>query len=278
MSRRPASRSSWLPILLAALPLLPGLAPRAAGQTYLASLDGPPVTVRYAPGSLDRADNVKKRFERLVEQTGKARWWKQPLLVIELQEAAAWREVGLAEPYGLPAITAEGSLALPAWGTPETVATWRKLVDGSLPSTSGTPLRGSTEEVASLAAADMVGQVEGSRLILARLGLVGGEPWIDDLLACALTLSALRDHEPERRAEAHQLFGELASRGEVSADERLRRLRWVAAADRIGSETGKLPAKPLLKMVRKRAEPLAADRLLERFPWLVDYRLAQRAN
>ena len=150
-------RLRWLAPLLVALLLLPGLAPRVSAQTYLASLAGPPVTVRYAPGSLGRADGIKRRFERLIEQSGKRRWWKQPLLVVELMEADAWRQSGLAEPFGLPAISAEGSLALPAWGTPETVAVWHELLDRSLPSTSDTPLRGSGEELASLAAADLVG-------------------------------------------------------------------------------------------------------------------------
>jgi hypothetical protein len=278
MPDKPLARPWWLPHLLASLLLLPGLVPRVSAQTYLASLEGPPVTVRYSPGSLDRADGVKLRFERLIEQTGKRRWWKQPLLVVELVEADAWRRAGLAEPFGLPAISAEGSLALPAWGTPETVAVWRSLLDTSLPSISDTPLRGSSEELASLAAADLVGEVEGSRLVLARLGLSGVEPWVNDLLACALTVSALQEYEAVRRAETHQLFAALAKRGETYPDERLKRLRWIAAAERIGVETGRLPAKPLLKLARKQSGPLPAAVLLESFPWLAEWLISQQSN
>lgn len=256
---------------LAALLLPAVVAAPAAGETYLASLEGPPVTVRYAPGSLDRADSVQRRFQRLIEQTGAKRWWQEPLLVVELREADDWRSVGLAEPYGLPAISAAGSLALPAWGTPETVAMWRELVPGGLPSPSGTPLRGSSEELAGLEAGDLVSEVEGSRLVLARLGLVGAERWIDDLLACALQVSAMEEYESLRRGEALRLFAALARQGETSGDERLLRLRWIAAAGRIGAETGKRPAGPLLKMLRKKREPLTADRLLTRFPWLAEY-------
>ncbi len=272
-------RRPWLAGLLARLLLPVGFLARADAQTsYLASLEGPPVSVRYAPGSLDRADDVKRRYERLVEQTGKRRWWKQQLLVVELLEADDWRRAGLAEPFGLPAISAEGSLALPAWGTPETVAIWRDLLNRWLPPTPGTPLRGSSEEVASLAAADLVGEVEASRLVLARLGLVGDQPWVDDLLACALTVSALQEYEAIRRSETHHLFTVLAERGETSPDERLQRLRWVAAAERIATETGKLPAKPLLKMATKSKDRLAAETVLERYPWLREWLLVHRSN
>ena len=116
----------------------------------------------------------------------------EPLLVVELREADDWRSQGLAGPYGLPAISANGSLALPAWGTPDTVAVWRELAPGGLPAPTVSPVRGSSEELASLEAGDLVGEVEGARLVLARLGLVGAEPWIDDLLACALPVSAMR--------------------------------------------------------------------------------------
>ncbi len=266
------------PHFVVALVVLAGLAPQAVGQTYLASLEGPPVTIRYAPGSLDRATAVKQRFERLIEQTGKRRWWKQPLLLVELMEADAWRQAGLAEPYGLPAISAEGSLALPSWGTQETVAVWRDLLDRRLPSTSVAPLRGSSEELASLAAADLLGEVEGSRLVLSRLGLAGAEPWINDLLACAMTVSALVEYEPVRRAESLQLFAALAKRGETSSDERLKRLKWIQAADRIGSESGRFPAKPLLKLVRKQPGPLAAEKLLEHYPWLAEWLIPHRSN
>ena len=120
--------------------------------------------------------------------------------------------------------------------------------------------------------------MEGSRLVLARLGLAGAEPWINDLLACALTVSALREYEEVRRGEALQLFATLAKRGETSPDERLKRLRWIAAADRLGAETGTLPAKPLLKLVRKQSGPLPAEDLLETFPWLAEWLTPQLSN
>lgn len=270
MLGKPSGPPLWLSRLLVALPLLPLLAGPARAQTsYLAALEGPPVTVRYAPGSLDRAASVKRRFERLIEQSGQRRWWKQPLLVVDLLEAEAWRRSGLAEPFGLPAISTEGSLALPAWGTPETVALWLGLLDRRLPPAPDPVLRGTSEEVASLAAADLVGEVEGSRLVLARLGLVGVEPWVDDLLACAMTVSALRQYEAVRRAETQRVFALLAKKGATSRDERLQRLRWIAVAERIGAETGNAPAKPLLKLARK--GPLAAAVLFERFPWLAEW-------
>ena len=244
---------------------------------YLLTLEGPPATVRYSPGSLDRADRVQRRLVRLVTETGRRRQGQQ-LVVAELLHAAEWRQSGLAEPYGLPAISGTGALALPAWGEPATVALWRGLLDGWLPSSPGTPLRGTPEEAASLEAADLVGEVEASRIILAKLGLTGGQPWVDDLLACTLAVSAVMRSEPGRWAEVRQLHTRLAARPEAARDERLRRLRWVAAAERIGSETDKIPTKPLLKLVNKSKGPLAAETLLERFPWLAEMRAAGRAN
>lgn len=253
------------------------LAAAAAEAPYLLSVEGPPVTVRYSPGALDRADQVQRRMTRLVAETGH-RKLRQQLLVVELLRAEEWRQSGLAAPYGLPAISGTGSLALPAWGEPETVALWRDLLDGWLPSSSGSPLRGSSEEWASLEGADLVGEVEASRIVLAKLGISGDEPWIDDLLACALAVSAVQRNEPSRWAEVRQFHQRLAARPEAARDERLRRLRFIAAAERIGSETGKLPTKPLLKMATKSKGPLAAEKLLEHYPWLAEWLIPHRSN
>ena len=174
------------------------------------------MTVRYEPGALDRADQVQRRLTRLVAETGH-RNLRQPLVVVELLRAEEWRQSGLAEPYGLPAISGTGSLALPAWGEPETVALWRRLLDGWLPSSAGAVLRGSPEEAASLEGADLVGEVEASRIVLSKLGLTGSEPWVDDLLACALAVSALRRSDPGRWAEVRQFHSRLAARPEASA-------------------------------------------------------------
>jgi hypothetical protein len=257
--------------------LLPPAVAGAAETPYLLALEGPPATVRYEPGALDRADQVQRRLTRLVAETGH-RNLRQPLVVVELLRAEDWRQSGLAEPYGLPAISGTGSLALPAWGEPETVALWRRLLDGWLPSSAGAVLRGSPEEAASLEGADLVGEVEASRIVLSKLGLTGSEPWVDDLLACALAVSALRRSDPDRWAEVRQFHSRLAARPEASGDERLSRLRFVAAAERISAESGKLPAKPLLKMATKSKGPLAAEKLLEHYPWLAEWVMQRRAN
>lgn len=278
--RRPRGRRGgagpWRARLALAL-LLPAATAAAAEAPYLLTLEGLPATVRYSPGSLDRADQVQRRLARLVAELGHGKL-KQPLLVVELLRAEEWRQAGLAPPYGLPAIGGNGSLVLPAWGDPETVALWRRLLGGRLPSISATTLRGSTEEAASVEGADLVGDVEASRIVLAKLGLAGSESWVDDLLACALAVSALQRAEPARWPEVRQIHGLLAAREEASGDERLARLRFVAAVERIGAETGKMPAKPLLKMASKGRGPLAAERLFERFPWLAEWLSANRSG
>ena len=259
------------------LALLPAALTAETEAPYLLALEGPPATVRYSPGSLDRADRVQRRLARLVAETGHRRL-RQQLLVAELLRAEEWRQSGLAEPYGLPAISGTGSLAVPAWGEPEIVELWRRLLDGWLPSSPGTPLRGTPEEAASLEAADLVGEVEASRILLSKLGLTGSEPWVDDLLACTVAASALMRNEPGRWAEVRQLHARLAARPEAARDERLGRLRWIAAVERIGAETGKIPSKPLLKLANKRKAPLDAGLLLERFPWLAETLVAEPAN
>ena len=270
----PGIRAAPLVCLLTLMPA--GLAAESEAP-YLLALEGPPATVRYSPGSLDRADRVQRRLVRLVAETGH-RKLRQQLVVAELLRADEWRQSGLAEPFGLPAISGTGSLALPAWGEPETVALWRGLLDDWLPSSPGTLLRGTPEEAASMEAADLVGEVEASRIILAKLGLTGDQPWVDDLLACTLAVSAVMRGEPGRWAEVRQLHTRLAARPEAARDERLRRLRWVAAAERIGAEKGKIPSRPLFKLANKSKGPLAAERLLERYPWLAETLAANRAN
>ena len=267
---RPGERRHSVVAVLALALLLPPIPAAAAAAPYLLTLEGPPVTVRYSPGSLDRATHVQRRMVQLIAETGH-RKLKRPLLVVELLQAEGWRGSGLAEPYGLPAISGGGTLALPAWGGPETVGLWRRLLGGWLPSASGKPLRGSTEEAASLEGADLVGAVEASRIVLSKLGLAGSEPWVDDLLACALAVSAVQRNEPGRWAEVRQVHSLLTALPEASRDERLGRLRFVAAAERIGAESGKQPAKPLLKMATRSRGPLAAKTLRERYPWLAEW-------
>lgn len=260
--------------LLAALALSAALAAALpaglAAQGPLLTLGGRHVTVRYTPGALDRADHVQRRYTLLARDFGPKNA-AGPVLLVELMSAPEWRAAGLPEPFGLPAIGASGSLVLPAWGNAESVATWRLLLAGRLPRIDGTPLRGSAEEAASLAAADLLGELEASRLLLAVQRLSGDRPWVDDLLAAALAASAFQRYEAPRWPEIRALFDRLARAGDPRLAERLRCAAYLEAAARIGEEAGKLPARPLLKMAAKKKGPLAAQRLLEAYPWLAEW-------
>ncbi len=271
----PASRATRLrtAVFAAVAGLLAALvaAPSRAQASYLLSLEGPPVTVRYAPGALDRADHVQRRFALLAAELGR-RSWRRQLLVVELLAAEDWSRAALPPPFGLPAITAEGALALPAWGTAETVALWHRLLGGRLPSVPGTPMRGSPEEAASLAAADLAGELAASRLLLAAEGISGDRPWVDDLLASALAVSALQRHEKARWPEIRLLFESLARPLDAALAERLRGAPLVGAAERIAAETGDPPARHLLKLARKSGGRLESATLLERYPWLAAFR------
>lgn len=264
--------------LAAGLVLLAATAP-AAGEEMPFLLDLPvtrerAASVRYTPGSLDRASHVQDRFSLLAADY--ARWGgdKMPLLVILLSRED-WRALGVAMPYGFPVRLPNGAVMLAAWGDAGTVSLWRHLLADGLPEIEGTPLRGTAEEAASLLITDLLGQIEAARGLLGRGGFGSPQPRIADLMAHALALSAVINHDRERLALLDEVFRQLAAApSEIpGAEPRLGGwLRYQAdayyAARTLATRRGAASGKLVLKLARRNGGRLTADDLRRRFPEL----------
>jgi hypothetical protein len=115
---------------------------------------------------------------------------------------------------------------VPAWGTDRTVALWTRLI-GAPPSGDGSmPIRGTPEEAGSLVWSDILAQVDAARAGLARAEVEASAPWVLDLLAHLVALSAYERTEPQRLPEIDGFFAALLQRGgqvDGDVDERLAR-------------------------------------------------------
>jgi hypothetical protein len=135
-----------------------------------------------------------------------------PLLLVAPED---WTAAGVALPLGMPGRTAAGELALPAWGDAATVKLWSALlaVDDlavALGAPAGEPVRGSRAESASLAFADLGGQLVASRLLVDGAGFTFAPPGCGDLVAAVVARAAFARYEPYRLPELHALFSRLA--------------------------------------------------------------------
>ena len=251
---------------------------------YLLELPDQDVAVRYTPGALDRAarlqDHLRRLYGDLLSWTGETE--PQVFLVLSPQE---WESLGIQERYGFPVQVDERVLAVPAWGTEETVKMWRELMGSSLPSVGGFSARGTPEEVASIALADAFLQLQICRAAARRLTLAGGEDglWLNDVLAHLLSLSSdrLAAFPPALR-----LASALAGSGEGSPPglpqdygAGLDGPTWVAfhahfsrAAESMWEEKGKKAVRRALKLRRRKELPLAFSDLVKDFPGLEKWR------
>lgn len=291
----PAHLRRWSLITAAALAVFGSAAVAAApapaadaNLPSLLNLRGARSTVRYSPGSLDRAAHVQARLDALAEDFAAWGGGQRELLAFVLGPED-WQAAGLSRAYGLPELTGPGggaAIALPAWGDGHTITVWRALLGtGGAPLlwSAGTPVRGTPEEAASLAAADLLAQIELAREFVDRQHLAGGPPWLRELLAATVARAAFERHEAERRAEIVDFFAALA-RGAASAEpagalteyrEDLPYPDRVAASARFFAAAGFLLDRdraktvPLLvKMAAKSGRPLVPGDLLPRYPGL----------
>lgn len=152
-------------------------------------LPGNQVSVRYTPGSLDRASRLQQRLEPLVKEIGS--WTGQPAsLAIFLISRDEWEQVGFALPYGFPARLPGRLLALAAWADDGTVDLWRGLLHEQLPEAATGFAAGSPTMQSSLEVCDLLGSVEAARILLEKAGLAGDELWISELMAHTAYLAA----------------------------------------------------------------------------------------
>jgi hypothetical protein len=242
------------------------------------------VGVRYAPGTLDRAVHLQQRFELVVSSCRS--WANHSLpLVIYVLGREEWQAAGLERPYGLPQAMSASELALASWGDAETVELWKGLLGRRLPGIPGTALRGSPEEVASMALHDQVGLVEGFEMCLAESGISADQPWGLRVLVQVMVRSFLQKNEAGRLAEFDRTFADLSeqagglgahSLAVATAPQSVAEWLWAEAqfheaARLIEDEEGKAAAKAVAKLATKNDGRLLTADLLSRYPGLATW-------
>ena len=252
--------------------------------SFLLDLRGDAVKIRYTPGALDRASHVQDRFEFVVADC--KGWARSRLpLVVYVLGPEEWRAAEVERPYGLPESMSSSELAVATWGDADTVELWRNLLGRRLPVIQGTPLRGSPEEVASIALHNLVAVVEAFEMCLAGSGISGDQPWIEGLLVQVMTRSFLQKHEAGRVAEVDGVFASLSEQGggpgahpvsQALEPDSLTQWLWseaqfYAAAKLLAEREGKAPAKAVFKLAGKKGGELKAADLVAQFPYLADW-------
>jgi hypothetical protein len=149
----------------------------------------------------------------------------------------------------------------------------------------GTVLRGSPEEVASIALHNLMAVVEAFEMCLAGSGISGDQPWIEGFLVQVMTRSFIQKHEAGRLSEVDGIFASLSERGggpgALSLSQALEpdsptewlwaEAQFYQAARLLAEEEGKAPAKAVFKLAGKRNGDLKAADLVAHFPLLADW-------
>jgi len=292
LNKKPSNPSSPL-IVAVAVALLCCLPPMLASASspdgysplsFLLDLRGDSVKVRYTPGSLDRASHTQDRFELVVSDCKSWAHNSMPLVVYVLGPEE-WQAAEVDRPYGLPQHMSSTELAVASWGDAQTVALWKDLLGRRLPVVGGTALRGSPEEVASIALQNVMAVIEAFEMCLAGSGISGDQPWIDGFLVQVMSRSFIQKHEAGRLAEVDGVFASLSERGggpgalalsQALEPESLTQWLWAEAqfyeaAKRLAEEAGKAPAKAIFKLAGKQKGNLQAAVLVAEFPILADW-------
>lgn len=254
----------------------------------LLPLRGVQVQMGYVPGSLDRAEHVRRRLEAICEALNDTT--KAPLalhgFVLDREE---WDKAGLGE-WGLPARLENQIWAVAAEGDPATVRRTRELTGGWLPLLGGEPLRGTAEEAASLLVGDAILQVGVVREFAAAQGLHGSEPWVDAFLVQLAARLAWETTDPGQMAGVALLWDRFALQRPGQrrlADYRYDlpledELAWQAdllrGADLVWVDKGPFGTRHYLKKWIRRGEPITPADLDEDFPDLAAWRRATFAD
>lgn len=292
MNKRPSNPSSPLIVavavaLLCCLPPILASASSSGGYSplsFLLDLRGDSVKVRYAPGSLDRASHSQDRFELVVSDCKSWAHNSMPLVVYVLGPEE-WQAAEVDRPYGLPQHMSGSELAVASWGDAQTVRLWRDLLGRRLPVVEGTALRGSPEEVASIALQNVMAVVEAFDMCLASSGISGDQPWIEGFLVQVMVRSFVQKHESGRLGEVDGVFASFSERGggpgalslsQALEPDSLTQWLWAEAqfyqaAKLLAEEEGKAPAKAVFKLAGKQKGNLQAAVLVAEFPILADW-------
>ena len=244
--------------------------PRAVSLIQLA---GDLANVRYVYGSLDRAARLQSRLEltlRSFERWTGARL-KLDLYVLSRLE---WEESRYDLAYGLPLRVGRLSLAAPALGDDGTVALWSDVLHGALPRVAGMPLRGTPEQAATLALADVVVQILLSEILVDELHLGGDQHWVRGLVTHVACRDFYRRHDPGRLGDLEAMYALLSrdrapramSARDYGPELGLRDWLWFQAQFHAGAgvileKTGKGALKKIRKLAKK-GGGLTGERLL----------------
>ncbi len=257
----------------------------AAGRSYslpnLVQLRGQRVTVHYTVGALNRAAHVQKRFEDMTTEFKS--WGGQPTLtVVYLISRLEWEEADLEEPFGLPGNMGISQVALGSWGDDGSIELWEGLTGRDLPPIPATPMRSTPQEAASLWLGDLVAQVEVARGLLETSGFYGDEPWVDDLLAQLVALSASQAYERLQMPQIARFWLALSQQGggpgarplsarrkaTTPAEELWYQAQFYEGAQIIAEAEGKAAPKKILKPAKKGNGRISGRDLLGRYPAL----------
>ena len=249
----------------------------------LLRLPGDSVTVRYTPGSLDRAANLQTRLE-MVTRSFK-RWIGLRLDVdVYVLSRDEWRQAGYDVPYGVPVRIGRRALAGPAEGDSGTVELWADLLKGILPAVAGNPMRGTPQQTATMILADFMSQLLICEILIDEANLAGDELWVRSLMTHVGSVDFVRRYEDGRLRDLDTMY-ELLSRDagpkafssrDYNPDLTLREWLWFQAqfhrgAQAILAKTGKGALQKMKKLRKKTDGVLSGERLLRQFDGLEDW-------
>lgn len=175
----------------------------------LLRLPGDRATIHYTPGSLDRAANLQFRLEKIARYFH--RWADQETdLVVYMVNRDGWQQAQFNIPYGVPLRVGRLGFAAPAMGDDGTVALWAGLLRGVLPRVSGTPLRGSPREAATMAVADVLVQLEVAEALVDQAQIAGDAYWVRGLMSHVMSVSLVEKMEPMRIRDLDTMYAKLS--------------------------------------------------------------------
>lgn len=250
----------------------------------LLTLPGDTVVGRYAPGSLDRAARMQVRLIQLQKQLDDWQSFKTRLGLFVLDQEA-WAGQKLSRPYGFPVRVGPLAVAVPAWGNATTVTLWQELLGPVLAAAPDFSVRGTPQEVATVALADTFAQLELCRAYVERQRLtVAAEPWLADILAHAVCITADREGELPPPVDLVSTLETAAGRlpppaalNDYEPHMDLRpwlayQARFAVAGELMWQEHGRRTVKKIFRLHRKKGSALTFGDLLDEWPQLRSWR------
>jgi hypothetical protein len=195
-----------------------------------------------------------------------------------------WEQAGFNVVYGLPLRIGETALAVPAEGDAGTVELWQTLLDGRLPQVQGLPLRGTPEEVASLAVSDILTQVLFAEIVVDTTGLAGDAFWVRGVMVHLLSWTMLERLGTDRPEDVKALYEQFLRWHEprsltvrdydhdvALADWLYFQAQFLTGARAVYAQAGKDSFKKMLKRKKKGGGTLAGEDLRRKFKGLDEW-------